>query len=56
MWLYNLYMPSLHDELGHPRIWIGMYAIIQVTQQSLHQLAVRFVVVDDRPLTNYAVV
>ena len=24
MWLYNLYIPSLHDELAHPRIWIGM--------------------------------
>ena len=24
MWLYSLYIPSLHDELVHPRIWIGM--------------------------------
>ena len=28
MWLYILYIPSLHDEIAHPRIWIGRHANI----------------------------
>ena len=27
-YLYNLYIPSLHDELAHPRIWIDRHANI----------------------------
>ena len=33
MWLYNLYIPSLHDELGHPRISIGMPTLTTLSCQ-----------------------
>ena len=28
MWVYNLYIPSLHYELCYHRIWIGMLLIL----------------------------
>ena len=33
MRLYNLYIPSLHDELGHPRIWIGIPTLTTLSCQ-----------------------
>ena len=33
MWLYNPYIPSLHDELAHPRIWIGMPTLTMLSCQ-----------------------
>ena len=33
MWLYNLYIPSLHDKLAHPRIWIDMPTLTTLSCQ-----------------------
>ena len=33
MWLYNPYIPSFHDELAHPWIWIGMPTLTTLSCQ-----------------------
>ena len=32
-WLHNLYIPSLHDESAHPRIWKGMPTLTMLSCQ-----------------------